>query len=379
MYFKNKKFYTMLNKLYLCKKSRNIMDKKHTKPIVGISCGDINGIGIEIILKTFSDQRMFEFCIPVVFAHINAVNYYNKQLTTPLNFIHTKDWDKLNHSQINVFNCWQESVIIQPGELNETGGKYAILSLQMALHALFNKQIDVLVTAPINKSNTFSDQFPFTGHTGFLKFESQAKESLMILFSDYFRVALATEHVPLKEVSEHININLLTNKLELFHQSLIQDFSIIKPKIAVLGLNPHNGDAGLVGKEEHDIIIPVIKKLQEKFIIRGPFSADAFFAKDNYKHFDGIFAMYHDQGLIPFKSLAPTAGVNFTAGLPFIRTSPDHGTALDIAGQNKAEADSMIQAIFEALNLYRNRENYYQMTANPIVRLSKKLASYSDE
>ncbi len=356
-----------------------MIEKKHTKPIVGISCGDINGIGIEIILKAFSDQRMFEFCIPVIFAHTHVVNFYNKLLTTPINYVHAKDWDKLNHAQLNVFNSWQESVIVQPGLLNETGGKYAIIALQTALKALFNNQINVLVTAPINKSNTFSPDFPFTGHTGYLAHESNVSESLMILFSEYFRVALATEHVSLKDVSGHINSSLLTNKLEIFHQSLIQDFSVDRPKIAVLGLNPHNGDAGLIGKEEQQVIVPVIKSLQEKYLIRGPFSADAFFAKNNYTHFDGIFAMYHDQGLIPFKSLAPAAGVNFTAGLPFIRTSPDHGTALDIAGQNKAEPDSLIQAIFEALNLYRNRANYQEMNANPIVRLSKKMLHFSDE
>ncbi|HTN45338.1 MAG TPA: 4-hydroxythreonine-4-phosphate dehydrogenase PdxA [Flavipsychrobacter sp.] len=338
------------------------------KPIIGITTGDINGIGPELIIKTFSDNRILELCTPVIFASNKLINYYRRIVEeTPFNFSSTKDFSKLNPKQPNVFNCWEEEVPLQPGALTETGGKYAVRSLQVATQCLKDGQIDALVTAPIHKGNTQIADFNYTGHTPFLKDKFGAKDVLMLLYHQGLRVALVTEHIPVSKIAAAITKELLVSKLQLLRESLVKDFGIDKPKIAVLGLNPHAGDEGQIGDEEKTVIKPVIDALQQQgHLVFGPFSADAFFARGSYKHFDAVLAMYHDQGLIPFKTLAQGEGVNFTAGLPVVRTSPDHGTAFDIAGKNLADETSFREAIFQAIDLLKQRQQYAENTANPL-------------
>jgi 4-hydroxythreonine-4-phosphate dehydrogenase len=340
------------------------------KPIVGITTGDLNGIGIELIIKTLSDSRITDHCTPVVFASNKVINYY-RRIITDHNFVFTstKDLTKLNPKQVNVFNCWEEEVPMQPGALTETGGKYAVRSLMVATQCLKDGQLDALVTAPIHKANTQLPDFPYTGHTPFLKDKFGAKEVLMLLYNEQLRVALVTEHVPVSKVASIITKDLLQNKLQLLRETLVRDFGIDKPKIAVLGLNPHAGDGGHIGDEDVNLIKPVLDQLyQQGHLVFGPYSADAFFARHNYHSFDAVMAMYHDQGLIPFKTIAGETGVNFTAGLPIIRTSPDHGTAFDIAGKNLADPTSFREALFQALQLLRQREEYASNTANPLRR-----------
>lgn len=340
------------------------------KPIIGITTGDLNGIGLEITIKVFSDSRMLDHCIPVLFASNKVFNYYRRVVTEHnLNFNSINSFSQLNPKQFNVFNCWTEDIPINSGKLTEIAGKYAVRSLTVATQCLKDGDIQALVTAPIDKSNTQGPNFQYTGHTPFLKDKFEAKDVLMILYSQSFRMALATEHIPVSKIAESITSDLLNTKLQLFEASLIRDFGIDKPKIAVLGLNPHCGDNGLIGTEDMSIIKPTVDSFQEKgHPVFGPYSADGFFAHRHDLKFDGILAMYHDQGLIPFKSLAQTSGVNFTAGLPVVRTSPDHGVAFDIAGQNLADPNSMREAIFEAITLLRNRTNYDEYTANPLQR-----------
>ncbi len=337
-------------------------------PRIGISIGDINGIGPEVIVKTFSDPRMCERCTPVVFASGRFMEGFRKSLGDTSLFI-TKDFAQLQPGKLNVFSCWEEETPVQPGKLTDAGGKYAIRSLQVATQCLKDGDVDLLVTAPIHKGNTHTSEFPYTGHTPFLKEAFAAKDVLMLLCSGALRVALATEHVPIEKVAPLITRELLTTKLTLLRESLVRDFAIEKPRIAVLGLNPHSGDEGQIGKEEMEVIRPLMEQLQNAgHLIYGPYSADAFFARGSYRHFDGVMAMYHDQGLIPFKTLAAGEGVNFTAGLPVIRTSPDHGTAFDIAGQGIADPSSFREAVFMAMDLWRNRRDYLEATANPLRR-----------
>ena len=340
------------------------------KPIIGITTGDINGIGPEIIIKTLSDNRILDLCTPIVFSSNKVINYYRRiAVDHQLVFNSTKEMDKLNLKQVNVFNCWEEEVSIQPGVLTEAGGKYAVRSLQVATQCLKDGQLDALVTGPIHKSNAQSSNFPFSGHTPFLKDKFEAKDVLMLLYHKDLRVAIATEHIPLEKVAASITAELLQSKLTLLRDSLIKDFGIDKPRIAVLGLNPHAGDEGTIGNQEQSIIKPVLEQWQQNgHLVYGPYSADAFFAKGNYKNFDGILAMYHDQGLIPFKTLANGEGVNFTAGLSIVRTSPDHGTAFDIAGKNLADHSSFLEAVFQAIELVRQRESYAEYTSNPLRR-----------
>lgn len=343
------------------------------KPIIGISCGDINGIGPELIIKSLSDNRILEFFTPVVFGNNKLINFYRKSIAnTHFSFHHFKSWDQLNPKQVNVFNCWDEEVNITPGELTDAGGQYAVKSLEAAVQALKDGNIDALVTAPIHKKNVYSAEFPFTGHTPYLQAAFNANDVLMLLYSEDFRMGLVTEHCAVKDIAQHISISSIGSKLDLMHQSLQRDFNITTPKIAVLALNPHAGDYGLIGSEEEEIIKPAVKEAKQKNrIVIGPFSADAFFARGYHLRFDGVLAMYHDQGLIPFKSLATTSGINFTAGLPIIRTSPDHGTAFDIAGKDKADASSFTAALFESLTLIKNRRLYDELRQNPLQKLSK--------
>jgi 4-hydroxythreonine-4-phosphate dehydrogenase len=346
------------------------MQTNSEKPVIGITVGDLNGIGTELIIKTFSDHRMLEICTPVIFASNKLINYYRKIVAEhPINFSSTKDITKLNPKQVNIFNCWEEEVPLQPGTLTEIGGKYAIRSLMVAAQCLKDGQLDALVTAPIHKSNTQLTDFPYTGHTPFLKDKFGAKEVLMLLYHNELRVALVTEHIPVSRVASVITKELIQSKFNILKETLIKDFGIDRPRIAILGLNPHSGDDGQIGNEEQTIIRPLVEQLQQQGnIVQGPFSADAFFARGSYQKFDAILAMYHDQGLIPFKTLAQGEGVNYTAGLSVIRTSPDHGTAFDIAGKDLAEPTSFREAVFQAIGLLKQRETYLENTANPIRR-----------
>lgn len=346
------------------------MQTNTERPVIGITTGDINGVGIELIIKTFSDNRILELCTPVIFASNKVINYYRRVITEyPFNFTSTKDLTKLNPKQVNIFNCWDEEVPIQPGALTESGGKYAIRSLMVATQCLKDGELDALVTAPIHKSNTHTNDFQYTGHTPFFKDKFGVKDVLMLLYHNDLRVGLVTEHIPIAKVAGTITKELIQFKLNLLRESLVKDFGIDKPKIAVLGLNPHAGDGGEIGQEDQQVIKPVIDAAQQQNqLVYGPYSADAFFAWGTYSQFDGILAMYHDQGLIPFKTLAQGQGVNYTAGLPVIRTSPDHGTAFDIAGKNIAEPDSFREAVFQCLDLIRQRQEYATNTGNPLRR-----------
>ena len=345
------------------------------KPIIGFSCGDINGIGPEVIIKTLMDSRITELCTPVVFASNKLINFYKKSIPEcALNYQSVKEWEKVNPKMVNVFQCWEEDIDITPGQLNETGGKYGTKSLIAATQALKENKIDALVTAPIHKKNVKTEQFPYTGHTPFLKSFFQAQDVLMFMISENMRVGLLTEHVAVHEITAHLNKEGILSKLKLMKESLKKDFGIDKPRLAVLGLNPHAGDEGLIGKEEEAIIRPTLKEARDKDIMAfGPYSADAFFARGQYEKFDGVLSMYHDQGLIPFKSLAIGEGVNYTAGLPVIRTSPDHGTAFDIAGKGKADESSMRASLFAAIDIYNQRMGYADARKNPIRKMSKAL------
>jgi 4-hydroxythreonine-4-phosphate dehydrogenase len=348
------------------------MSTLENKPIIGISCGDINGIGPEIIVKTLSDTRILDICTPVIFANNKVLNFYRKTLPdNNLTFNIAKDASKINTKQVNVYNCWEEEVAVTPGQMNETGGKYAFISLTTAGNALKEKRIDALVTAPLHKSNIQSDKFKHTGHTPYLKELFGAKDVAMMLVADNMRVALLTEHVAIKDVAQFITKDAILSKLKIINDSLKKDFGINKPKIAVLGLNPHAGDEGLVGKEEKEIIKPAVADAKQKGIFCfGPYSADAFFARGNHEKFDAVLALYHDQGLIPFKSLAFGEGVNYTAGIEGVRTSPDHGTAFDIAGKGIADEASFREAIYKAVDIVNMRKEITTQYANPLKRRS---------
>ncbi|MEY2903532.1 MAG: 4-hydroxythreonine-4-phosphate dehydrogenase PdxA [Bacteroidota bacterium] len=351
------------------------------KPVIGFTCGDLNGIGIELIIKTLSDHRILEICTPVVFANNKCINFYKKTMPE-VNFSYSsvKELNRLNPKQVNIFNCWEEEVVITPGQLNETGGKYALESLTQATQALKEGLIHGLVTAPIHKKNIHTEAFPYTGHTPYFKAFFNVSDVVMFMVAENMRVGLVTEHVTVADVSKHITRENILLKLKIMHNSLQKDFGVDKPKIAVLGLNPHAGDEGLIGAEEETIIKPAIKDAKQTMLVFGPYSADAFFARGQFEKFDAVLAMYHDQGLIPFKSLAIGEGVNYTAGLPVIRTSPDHGTAFDIAGKDKADANSFIVAVFEAVDIYRSRNGYKEMRANPLRKMSARmLANAVDE
>ncbi len=344
-------------------------------PIIGFSCGDLNGIGLELIIKTLSDARILDHCTPVVFAGNKSVNYYRKLLTDyNFQFSVIKEITRINPKQVNVLNLWEEEVAITPGQLNEVGGTYAYKSLEAAVSALEQNHIHGLVTAPIHKKNIQSEAFNFSGHTPYLKHVFKATDVLMLLVSSNLRVGLVTEHVPVTELGSHITSEAIKSKLQIMHNSLIRDFGISKPKIAVLAVNPHAGDDGLIGKEEAEVILPVIKDAQShKVLAFGPYSADAFFARSQYNQFDAVLAMYHDQGLIPFKSLSIGEGVNFTAGLPVVRTSPDHGTAFDIAGKGIADESSFREALFECIDIINRRQEHTENHKNPLRRISARV------
>ena len=335
---------------------------------VGITIGDINGIGPEIIIKTFADNRMHQVCTPVIYGSSKAISFHKKALNnTEFNFTTLKNIGELNHKRTNLINCWEEEVKIDIGQANSIGGKYAFMSLQAACKDLVEEAIDVLVTAPIDKKTMQQEGFRFPGHTEFLAQQFNTTEYLMMLVSDRLRIATVTGHIPVKQVASEITKEKILAKIKVMHHSLRRDFGIRKPRIAVLGLNPHSGDSGLIGTEEQEIISPAIKMAFDQNILAyGPYPADGFFGAAKFKTFDGILAMYHDQGLVPFKSLSFDSGVNFTAGLPIIRTSPDHGTGYDIAGKNIASEDSFRTAIYLACDIYHNRITFDEVNANPL-------------
>jgi 4-hydroxythreonine-4-phosphate dehydrogenase len=325
------------------------------KPVIGISLGDINGIGPEVVLKALADPRILDMMTPVVYGSSKVLGYYRKALKMN-NFQYHHMQGAALEDQVNVVNCWQEVIEIQMGQSNPEGGKAALLALQKAVEDLKAGRIEAIVTAPINKQNIQSDEFKFPGHTEFFTKAFDTKDSLMLLCSGSLRVGVVTGHVPLQEVPQLITRERVQYKLNILERSLRQDFGIGKPRIAVLGLNPHAGEEGLLGTEEQEVIIPVIQDIKQKGrLVFGPFPADGFFGSGAYQKFDGILAMYHDQGLIPFKTLAFEQGVNYTAGLPIVRTSPDHGTAYDIAGQNIASESSMREALYLACDIARRR------------------------
>jgi len=341
------------------------MDKVN-KIIVGISLGDLNGIGVEVILKTFEDNRMLDFCTPVIFGSSKIISFHKKALNNSIQINEITSIDEINHAKLNLLNIWNEDVEVEIGKASKVSGEYAARSLEHSVEQLKKNKIDVLLTAPINKETIQSETFCFPGHTEFLEEKLDGK-SLMILMTNELRIGLITGHIPIAKVAETISPELIKEKVEIMHQSLRQDFGINKPKIAVLGLNPHCGDKGVIGKEEDLIIKPTIDQIKENGkLVYGPYSADGFFGSKTYEKFDGILAMYHDQGLAPFKALSFGNGVNYTAGLSEIRTSPDHGTGFDIAGKNIADPSSFKAALFTAIDVFKSRKEYKELTKNPL-------------
>ena len=341
------------------------MDKVN-KIIVGISLGDLNGIGVEVILKTFEDNRMLDFCTPVIFGSSKIISFHKKALNNSIQINEITSIDEINHAKLNLLNIWNEDVEVEIGKASKVSGEYAAKSLEHSVDQLKKNKIDVLLTAPINKETIQSETFCFPGHTEFLEEKLDGK-SLMILMTNELKIGLITGHIPIAKVAETISPELIKEKVEIMHQSLRQDFGINKPKIAVLGLNPHCGDKGVIGKEEDLIIKPTIDHIKENGkLVYGPYSADGFFGSKTYEKFDGILAMYHDQGLAPFKALSFGNGVNYTAGLSEIRTSPDHGTGFDIAGKNIADPSSFKAALFTAIDVFKSRKEYKELTKNPL-------------
>jgi len=354
------------------------MVKKSKNVVVGISVGDLNGIGREIILKTFEDSRMLEFCTPVVFANTKVFSLTNKELKTNISFHGIDNIDQIVVGKINILNIWKENVVIESGTENKELGKYAVQSIKQATQALKKNQIDVLITAPINKYTAESDEFRFAGHTDYLNQELEG-EAIMLLVSQYLKIGLLTEHISLKEVPSKLTETLIRKKIEILEKSLIQDFGINRPKIAVLGLNPHCGDGGIIGDEDDKILKPTIKNLFDQgHLVFGPFPADGFFGNQSYKKHDAVLATYHDQGLIPFKTISFGQGVNYTAGLNKIRTSPDHGTAFDIARKQKADESSFREAVYLAIDIFRARNQYMEISKNPLKISEKKLSHKYD-
>jgi 4-hydroxythreonine-4-phosphate dehydrogenase len=347
--------------------------KKAENIIVGISIGDLNGIGSEVVLKTFEDNRMLELCTPVIFANVKILSFIKKNLELTAQLHGIDKLEQLVVGKINVLNVWREGFDLNLGNNDEAIGKYAIKSFVAATDALKESQIDVLVTAPINKYNIQSEEFKFPGHTDYLNQELEG-DALMLMVQDNLRVGLLTDHIPVNEVAKHLTEKLIIQKIETVKNSLIQDFGITKPKIAVLALNPHAGDNGVIGKEDDEILKPTLKKIFDKgTMVFGPFPADGFFGSNSYEKYDAVIATYHDQGLIPFKTLSFGNGVNYTAGLNKIRTSPDHGTAYEIAGKGVADHNSFKEAVYTAIDIYNSRNQYQEISKNPLKTKEKQL------
>lgn len=336
---------------------------------VGVTIGDINGIGPEVIIKTFLDDRILALCTPIIYGASKVISYHKNIVDDDFRFNQLRLGDKPIEGKVNVANCWQEAVSINLGKASKEGGVYAFKALERAVQDLKDGSIDALVTAPINKYSMQLADFPYKGHTEYLTDSFGIKESLMLMVQDNLRVGVATNHIPVEEIAANLDQSTLTKKIQIMHDSLVKDFGLERPKIAVLGLNPHAGDGGVIGEEEIKILQPVIEEFKAKGnLVVGPFAADGFFGSGSYAKFDGIMAMYHDQGLVPFKLLSFGKGTNFTAGLPVVRTSPDHGTGFDLAGRNEADPASFRQALFTAIDLARNRKVYHEDHANPLVR-----------
>lgn len=342
---------------------------------IGISVGDVNGIGFEVVIKALLDNRVMEYFTPIVYGNTKVASFHRKALgINDFSFQVINSPEQANDKRPNLINCWQEDVRITLGEENEIGGKYAFLSLKHATDDLLEGKIDALVTAPINKHNIQQEGFDFPGHTEYLQSRTHSKNVLMFMVCDDLRVGVVTGHVPVKDIAASITEAGIVDKLQLMNESLKKDFWVEKPKIAVLGLNPHAGDHGLIGVEDHEIVAPAIEKAKQNGVFCfGPYAADGFFAEDTYMKFDGVLAMYHDQGLIPFKHIASRGGVNYTAGLPVVRTSPDHGTGYDIAGKNLASEASFREALFTAVHIVKRRREQEVLLENPLVtrRLSR--------
>ena len=345
--------------------------RKEKKIKIGISIGDLNGIGGELIVKTFSDNRLLEFCTPIVFASTKTMSFLKKHFQSSISFHGIHDASHAVDGKLNIVNVWKQDVNIDFGKETLEAGQYALESLKASVASIKENEVDVLVTAPINKHNIQSEDFKFPGHTDFLNQELQG-DSLMFMVSDTLRVGLLTDHVPVGDVPQHLNEALISKKINLIHHSLKQDFALRAPKIAVLGVNPHTGDNGVIGSEDDTILRPAIEKIKASGkLIYGPYAADSFFGSNNYQNFDAILATYHDQGLIPFKTLTFGNGVNYTAGLNKVRTSPDHGTAYDIAGKGISNIDSFKEAIFVGIEIYRNRNMDTKLKQNPLREQAK--------
>ena len=351
------------------------MSSKHHKIKVGISVGDFNGIGVEIILKALKDKNITDFFTPIIFGSGKLFSYQKNvfKINTTFNYVQTAK--EAANGKLNIVNLWKDNVNVDFGTPTEESTKMAIDSLEAATDALMKGEIDVLVTAPINKDEMMKQGFKHAGHTGYFE-EKFGKKGLMFLVTEKLKVAVSTHHIPVSEISKNISKQKIKEQVRVLNQSLIEDFCIQKPKIAILGLNPHAGDGGAIGKEEIEIIEPAIKELfNEGILAFGPFPADSFFQPEKYSSFDAVLAMYHDQGLAPFKTLAYEEGVNYTAGLPFIRTSPDHGVAYDIAGKNLADEQSFSGAIFTAIKIFKNRNEYQDLIEN---RLKSRVLAHDN-
>ena len=335
---------------------------------VGITHGDINGISYEVIIKTLEDSRMMDFCIPIVYGSAKVAAYHRKALNiNNFSFNNIKSADEANPKRANIINCIDDNVRVELGKSTQMAGDASFQSLETAIKDLKDGKIDVIVTAPINKDNIQSKEFTFPGHTEYLAMHFDSENFLMLMVSEVLKVGVVAGHVPISKVSQEITEESILSKLRIMNESLIKDFRVRKPKIAVLGLNPHAGDNGVLGNEEQDVIIPAIKKANEENILAlGPYPADGFFGSDSFKKFDAILAMYHDQGLVPFKALAFGNGVNFTAGLDKVRTSPGHGTAYELAGLNKANPEAFRNAVYMACDIHNNRLEYAEISKDPL-------------
>jgi 4-hydroxythreonine-4-phosphate dehydrogenase len=347
--------------------------RQEEKIKVGISIGDLNGIGGEIVIKIFEDIRILDFCTPIIFASIKTMSFLKRHFESNISFNSIYKTAHSKEGKVNVINVWNEDVKIEFGAEYPKIGEYAIKSFVTATEALKKGDINILVTAPINKHNIQSDEFNFPGHTDYLNQELEG-DSLMFMVTDSLKVGLLTDHVPVKDISSNISEEVIISKIDTIYNSLIKDFGIRKPKIAVLGINPHTGDNGVIGDEDDAILRPTLKKIREEGkLVFGPYSADSFFGSNNYKNFDAIIAAYHDQGLIPFKTLSFGHGVNFTAGLNKVRTSPDHGTAYEIAGKGEADTNSFKEALFTGIRIFNTRKTYEELTANVLKKQTKKI------
>lgn len=327
------------------------------KPRIGITMGDLNGVGPEVIIKALADSRIMAMATPVIYGSARVIAFYKKLLNIEeFNYTQTKAKGQYAFKSINVVNCWEDNIEIVPGKASKEAGRASYLALKQACEEIREGHLDALVTAPIDKNTIHHDEFPYKGHTEYLTKFFGATDSLMFLVSDSLKVGLVTEHLALKDVSASITKEKIESKLRIMEQSLRKDFGINKPRIAILGLNPHAGDGGLIGSEDEQIIKPIVIEHRNKGrMVFGPFPADGFFGAAHYLKYDGVLAMYHDQGLIPFKTIAFEDGVNYTAGLPIVRTSPDHGTGYSIAGKNQANESSLREAIYRACDILKHR------------------------